>query len=237
MKKKIIYIAMIGLLSSLSSCMLFTPSSSKMFARAQKMAPYDAIIVPGVPYDSSIGKWSDVMKIRVYWSHYLYTHGIAKNIIYSGSAVYTPFVEGKIMAMYAEQLGIPKENIFIDSNAEHSTENLYYSYYLAQKQGFTKIAVATDPFQAYMLRKFPKKVSITMDFIPIVFKTLGALELKDLEIDCQSARMCDFVALPERESFWKRMQGTMGKNIRPVPEDIRFIPSVQNVQLENTSDQ
>lgn len=213
----------IALLTLLSSCIFFAPSRAhKKFGKAEAKAPYDVIIVPGVPFDSANGKWSDIMKLRVYWSHYLYTHGITKNIIYSGSAVYTPYVESKIMALYAEQLGIPKEHIFVDTCAEHSTENIYYSYYLAQRQGFCKIALATDPFQSYLLRRFPKKMGVKIDFIPAVFKTVGTIEMKDWEIEPEMARADNFVALPERESFWKRFRGTLGKNIRYVPEDPRF---------------
>lgn len=228
MRIKWISILTMALLTLLSSCIFFAPSRAhKKFEKAQAKAPYDAIIVPGVPYDSSYGKWSDIMKLRVYWSHYLYTQGIAKNVIYSGSSVYTPYVESKIMALYAEQLGIPKEHIFLDTNAEHSTENVYYSYYLAQRAGFCKIAVATDPFQSYLLRRFPKKMGMKIDFIPMVFKTMGTFDMKDLTISPESARAARFVALPERESFWKRFKGTLGKNIRPVPEDPRFATHVE----------
>ncbi len=215
----------------LNSCIFFAPyKAPKLFHLAKSKAPYDAIIVPGVPYDSSYGKWSDIMKMRLYWGHYLYSTGIAKNVIFSGSAVYTPYIEAKIMAMYAEKLGIPKENIFLDTSAEHSTENIYYSYYIAQRMGFHKIAVATDPFQAYMLKSFPKKLHIEVDFIPIVFKTLTNFEMKDLIIEAELAKTDNFIALPERESFWRRFRGTMGKNIRPVAEDSRFTLRLHQVK-------
>src|SRR5438067_574875 len=61
---------------------------------------FDAIIVPGVPFEN--GRWSQTMKSRVGWSYYLYRKGIAKNIIYSGAAVYSPYVEARIMALYGE---------------------------------------------------------------------------------------------------------------------------------------
>ena len=56
------------------------------------------------------------------------TMGMAKNVMFSGSAVYTPYYESKIMALYAEAIGIPKERIYIETEAEHSTENIFYSY-------------------------------------------------------------------------------------------------------------
>ena len=180
------------------------------------MGPYDAIIVPGIPFDSSKGKWNSLMKMRVYWSVYLYKQGLAKNIIFSGSAVYTPYVEGKIMALYAEAMGVPREHIFVDSSAEHSTENVYYSYYIARKQGFKRIAIATDPFQSHFLRNYPKKINVNVQFVPIVFKTLFTLNMLDIEINPQSAYAENFVSLPKRESRSKRFQGTLGNNIKMV---------------------
>ncbi|MCR6640714.1 MAG: YdcF family protein [Sporocytophaga sp.] len=175
--------------------------------------PYDAIIVPGIPYPYENGNWHPVMKIRVYWSEYLYKKGIAKNIIYSGSAVYTPYVESKIMALYGEALGIPKENIFAETKAEHSTENLYYSYKMAQKMGFKRIALATDPYQDKLLRRFGKKFKLDVTHIPIVFDTLKQINKIDPKIIDSTAQVQNFISITERESFWKRWKGTLGKNI------------------------
>ena len=177
---------------------------------------YDVIVVPGVPFDSAAGKWSRIMKARVYWSKYLFDKGIASNIIYSGSSVYTPYYEGQIMAMYAEAIGIPKEHIFTEIKARHSTENIYYSYQEAKKMGFEKIGLATDPFQAKMLSRFIyEKVSPKIVIMPIVFDTLKAMEpqMKDPPIDYKQAYNKDFVSIRESESFWQRFQGTMGNKI------------------------
>ncbi len=197
-----------------SSCVFIRPSSSKQFSQAKKSGPYDAIIVPGIPFDGSKGKWNSLMKMRVYWSVYLYKQGLAKNIIYSGSAVYTPYCESKIMSLYAEAMGVPKDHIFIDSSAEHSTENVYYSYYIARKQGFETVAIATDPFQSHFLRNYPEKINVNVHFVPIVFKTLFSLNMRDIEINPESAYVENFVSLQKRESFGKRLQGTRGKNIK-----------------------
>ena len=113
---------------------IFLPTSLLKETIAQ---PADVIIVPGVQYAGN--KWSMVMKWRVYWSAWLYKKGLAKNIIYSGGAVYSPYTEAKIMAMYAEKLGVPAEHIFLETKAEHSTENLYYSFQLAKQKGFSLV--------------------------------------------------------------------------------------------------
>ncbi|MCU0462654.1 MAG: YdcF family protein [Bacteroidales bacterium] len=179
-----------------------------------KRNPYEVIIVPGVPFEDSTWNW--IMKGRVYWSKYLYDRGITKNVIYSGSAVYTPYVEAGIMALYAEKLGIPRENIFMERLAEHSTENVYYSYRLAKKMGFERIALATDQFQSKMLKRFTKKVvSRDVGIIPFVIDTLAAMQplMIDPEIDFQKAFVNDFTPLTERETKWERFRGTRGLDI------------------------
>jgi uncharacterized SAM-binding protein YcdF (DUF218 family) len=175
---------------------------------------YDIIVVPGVPLVN--GKWSNMMKERIYWSKYLFEKGIAKNIMYSGSAVYSPYYEAEIMALYAEALGIPKENIFTEIKAEHSTENIYYSYYLAKKLKFRSIALASDPFQTKMLKRFTRKiVSSEIDLIPIVYDSLIQMKsyVTEPQINIQKAFVANFKPLPEREGFWERFKGTRGHSI------------------------
>lgn len=179
-----------------------------------KETAYDVIIVPGVPYNDDF--WTDVLLGRIYWSYYLYENGITKNIIYSGSAVYTPYIESEIMAMYGHQLGIPKSVIFTETKAEHSVENVYYSYNLARKMGFKKIALATDPFQSRMIKRPSKKMDVDIDFIPFSVKMLDTLNmevLKNITIDSKNAYVKDFVSLEERKNFFQRLKGTLGRNI------------------------
>jgi uncharacterized SAM-binding protein YcdF (DUF218 family) len=133
----------------------FTQKTTKKLFRAAETETYDVIVVPGVPLEN--GRWSRTMKARVYWSKYLYDRGIAKNIMYSGSSVYSPYYEAEVMALYAQALGIPKEDILTETKAEHSTENIYYSYKKAKLLGFDRIALASDPFQTKLLRRYTQK--------------------------------------------------------------------------------
>ena len=205
---------------SLISCAYSSKAAKKLYRQALEKRPYDVIIVPGIPFEN--GKWGRVMKGRIYWSKYLYDQGLTRNIIYSGSDVYSPYVEGEIMAAYAVALGIPKEHIFSETRAEHSTGNVYYSYLLARKLGFKKIALASDPFQTRMLRRFTrKKVSDSIDLIPMVEEHLRKMEpeMTDPVINAEPAYRKDFVSLKKREGFWKRLRGTLGKNIDREPDD------------------
>jgi len=196
-----------------SSCGTGSKATSTMLQKATDHQ-YDLIVVPGVPLEN--GQWSRIMKARVYWSKYLIEKGIAKNVMYSGGAVYTPYVEAEVMAQYAAAIGIPKEKIFTEPMAQHSTENIYYSHKKAKKLGFKKIALATDPFQTRMLKRYIRnKISDEVALIPIVFDTLKTMETSmiDPALTFQTVDTTGFVALPERKGFFERMKGTMGKHV------------------------
>ncbi len=198
---------------TLSSCTFFRPSPNKLFRRALKNQPYDVVIVPGCPFDGIT--WSMAMKGRVIWATYLVKKGIAKNIIFSGAAVYTPYVEAKIMALYAQELEVPKEKIFVEDKAQHSTENIYNSYQMAKKMGFTKIAVASDPFQSNLLMGFTKRrFKLPIAHIPFVIDTLATIDDVNPIINAASAKVENFKSILEMQSKWYRFKGTQGKNIK-----------------------
>jgi len=197
-----------------SSCSFSAKTTRKKWSAARAAAPFDAIIVPGVPLEN--GQWSRTMKGRVYWAKYLYDQGITRHIIFGGAAVYTPYVEAEVMKQYALALGLPEDKLFTETQAEHSTENVYYGYQLAKAKGFTRIALASDPFQTKLLRRFVrKKVDPQVQLIPFVMDTLKMLApaMTDPVIDFSSMQRSPFVPITERESFWQRWRGTRGKNI------------------------
>lgn len=196
-------------------------SPEKSFEQASAFAPFDAIIVPGVPFDTA---WSRTMKGRVLWSYHLFQSGIARNIIYSGSAVYSPYVESRIMAEYAKELGIPTTHIFTEENAEHSTENLAYSLEVARQNGFERVALASDPYQTALLRSFARRRKLPVHFLPMIADTLNEKYAHiEVKINPETARVPGFVSIKDREGFFKRIMGTMGFNIKPhyAPRELR----------------
>jgi vancomycin permeability regulator SanA len=211
------YFFMIGLLVSsgiIFSCQYTKEAAQRRYDHASTKT-YDLVIVPGVPLEDP-KMWSRTMKGRVYWAKFLYDKGIAKNLMFSGSAVYSPYYEGMIMAMYAHALGVPQKNIFSEIRAEHSTENIYYSYKKGKKLGFKTFAVASDPFQTKQLARYTRmKVSSSIDIIPFVVDTLKTIEpyMVHPRIDYNQAYVKDFVPLTKRETWWKRQKGTWGWNI------------------------
>ncbi len=213
-KSNISYLSLLATAIILLNSCSFSEKTTGRYYKKAVTESYDMIAVPGVPFIET--GWDSTMKARVYWAKHLYDKGIAKNIMFSGSSVGSPYFEGEIMALYAIALGIPKKNVFTETKAEHSTENLYYVYLKSKKLGFTHIALATDPFQAKQLKRFArKKIGAHVGIIPIVFDTLRKMQplMINPKIDHQKAYDSNFVSLKSRESFWKRFRGTMGKNI------------------------
>ena len=175
----------------------------------QKAQTFDVAIVPGVPFYNN--HWDTVMKGRVLWAVALYRQGIVRHIIFSGSAVYSPYYEAMIMGLYARQIGIPAQHIFYEKQAEHSTENVFYSYQIAKQQGFKSIALVTDPFQSSLLKKFTRKRFATpIVHLPFLVDTLKKYNAIEPIIDPSSARKENFISITKREGFFKRFRGTLG---------------------------
>lgn len=169
---------------------------------------FDVAIVPGVPFNN---QWDSIMKGRVLWAAFLYKKGIVRNIIFSGGAVYSPYYEAAIMRLYGRQLGIPETNMFCDTLAEHSTENIYYSYEMARKLGFKTIALVTDPFQSALTGRFTKRrFATSIQHIPFIVDTLRKFNDVAIEIDPSPAYKAGFKSIVEREKQFKRFRGTLG---------------------------
>lgn len=205
------YIGIIGaVIVLMSSCLM---NGTRTYKKNVGTQPFDAIIVPGYPFED--GEWSTIIKLRVYWASFLYKNGIAKNIIFSGSSVYTPYVESKIMSLYAQKLGIPAANIYTEEQAEHSSENLYYSYKMAKRKGFRRVALTTDPFQTLFLKSFIKDMGFDdLVSLPINFQKLKMSEMTTPEIDPSSAFVENFSSLTVRQNSATRRMGTQGKFIK-----------------------
>lgn len=205
--------AILLLFAMFQSCAYSGKKATRLLEKA-KEKKYEIIVVPGVPFN--VPDWDRVMRGRVYWSKYLYDIGVTKNVMYSGSSVYSPYYEAKIMALYAEAIGIPKDRIFIETKAEHSTENIYYSFKLARKLGFNSVGLASDHFQTKSLKRFTRKrVSPNVGLIPWVMPIIRQMDpaMVTPQIPYNTALNDSFVSIKKREGFFKRLKGTWGKNL------------------------
>lgn len=193
-----------------SSCVSVYIIPNKQFNYAKSHSPFDAIIVPGIPYNEAEG-WDSIMKMRVIWSVYLYKQGLTKNIIYSGSSVYTPYYESKIMRLYAIKLGVDSNHIYTESEAKHGVENLYYSYKMGKEMGFENIAVATDPGQNLQIAYYGKPMASFVDFIPAIFTKISFSGSDTIHINPAPAYNNNFVPYIDNLSIKERLKRSAGK--------------------------
>ena len=210
--KIVIYLHAILIVALLLAHCSFSNYAKKSYQEATREKPFDVVIVPGVPFEKQTP--NDVMKMRVFWAKYLYDSGFTRNVIFSGSSVYSPYVEGVVMKIMADSLGIPPEHTFSETKAEHSVENVYYSWKMARHMGFQKIALATDPYQAGLLRSFIKEYCKGMKSIPIIFGTMNIKSKVLPVIDTSSAFVKNFVSIVDRQGFWERFSRTRGKRVK-----------------------
>lgn len=185
------------------------------YNRAMATGPLDAIIVPGIPYRNA--GWGTLMQRRVTWAAILYRNGVTKNIIFSGGAVYSPYKEAVVMGMYAQQLGIPPEHIFYDTLARHTIENVYYSYLIAKKQGFKRLAVCTDKYQNFFLQLMVRqRFAGAVTQVPVITDSIKKYQRPEPHIDAAAALIKDtahFVPLNKADNLRQRLGGMMGKDI------------------------
>lgn len=209
----VIYFLLIFVFVSQSSCISYKKRPARLFKTIiDKGLTFDAGIVPGYPFDGQ--KWDTIVKGRVLWAKYLYDKGIIRNIIFSGAAVYSPYYEAIIMGLYGEALGIPTNHIFYDTLAQHSTENIFYSYQIARKQGFKSLALVTDSVQSSLTKRFTKRRFETKIYhIPFLSDTLLKLNHVNPVIDPSTAFKKNFVSIKDEEKKFRRFRGTLGSFI------------------------
>ena len=183
--------------------------------------PYDAIIVPGYPFRPN-GKMNPIYKVRLYWAYHMYKTGKTKNIIVSGSAVHTPYVEAKVCALYLIEMGIDPDHIIMEDRAEHSLENVFYSMEIAKEHGFKKVAVVSDKAHSYMIKYLANKFDhqIEADFIPARwrFVILNYWNKFNLNIDHRKAYRPGFVHIAMKKTETQRNLGTSGVLWKPSSE-------------------
>jgi hypothetical protein len=109
---------------------------------------------------------------------------------------------------------VPEKDIFTEIKAQHSTENIWYSYKIAKAQGFKKIALATDPFQTKMTYGIARRRVKGIAFLPILEDTLRTLPHDTPSIDYQKYKVENFTSITESQNKFQRLMGTLGKHIK-----------------------
>lgn len=105
--------------------------------------PPDAIVVLGCPSDED-GSLSECQKGRAAQAALAWSRGYAKHFIVTGGAVHTPFSESDAIAAGMEAMGVPAESIYLEGEALHTDENVFFSMRLAERLGFSKVGVLSS---------------------------------------------------------------------------------------------
>lgn len=199
MKPTYVFLKLLLIACVFSSCSILNHHTVATYNRNVLHGPFDVVIVPGLPYDTA--NINPMLKARILWAKELYHNGIARNIIFSGNAVHSPYVEAVVMKMMADSLGIPNHHTFIEDKALHSNENIAYGVALANQMGFKKIAVATDPIQAILMQKYKRDNNYDVHLLPFSITAMPLYYKTPVPaINHQVAFVADFVPLKERES-------------------------------------
>jgi hypothetical protein len=115
---------------------------ARLEQREAPTVPFDAVIVPGCPSHDD-GRPSRCQVGRALWAAILWERGWATRFITSGSDVHSPYVEAEAIAQVMTTLGVPADRIWLERDALHTDENMYYSLAIAQMLGARHIAVAS----------------------------------------------------------------------------------------------
>ncbi|WP_338442245.1 YdcF family protein [Synechococcus elongatus IITB4] len=105
---------------------------------------FDVIIVLGSPANSDGGP-SEVMKQRVIEGVKRFYQGQAKHILFTGSAVYSEFIEADVMSEFAHSLGVPKDAILTDTKSKNTYQNIFNSIGVMRDQNWLSALVVTSP--------------------------------------------------------------------------------------------
>jgi len=198
MRRKFFFALCILSVFLFSSCSFFNHHAAVIYNTAIKKAPFDVVIIPGLPYDSA-GR-NPLFKARMLWAKELYNTGVVKNIIFSGAAVHSPYVEAMVMKIMADSMGIPTRHTFIEDKALHSNENVFYGVKLASSMCFKNIAVATDPIQTFIIKKITQKKYQQISFLPFNFTAMPGFYKGSIpKINASDAFVENFVPLKQRE--------------------------------------
>jgi hypothetical protein len=117
--------------------------AAQLELRGAPEQPFDAVIVPGCPSEPD-GSLSPCQMARAVWAAHVWELGWTRGFITSGAAVHSPFVEAEALAAAMAALGVPADRIWLEPNALHTDENIFFSLGIARTFGWHHLAVAAQ---------------------------------------------------------------------------------------------
>lgn len=176
---------------------------------AEQVKPFDVLLVPGTPYFQE--GMTEVMLNRLLWAEHLYKKGFSKYIMFSGAAVYTPFIEGCILREYAMLLGIPGDKILVEPKAENSVDNIYYANLQAREMDLKDMLVATDTYQSLRYSRFQKQTNIQFNMAPMQVDSLDLNFRFQTTINDSVCYQQGWIDYKKRKAWYERFARSGGK--------------------------
>lgn len=143
---------LLGLLGLVPGCAdlrdLFTPYQPRpaevqaMLAWPHRPAPLDVAVVLGCPADDD-GQASLCELCRIKSAVRAYREGRVRNLLFSGNAAHSPFVEADVMADLAEQNGVPKDHVLREPRAYTTWQNLRYAKQLLDEKKLQTVLIVS----------------------------------------------------------------------------------------------
>lgn len=125
--------------------------------KPQNHKHYEIAIVLGSPANDD-GSLSRIQKTRADAAIQLYRNRKVNKILLSGSNVTNAYVEAKVMAAYVIGKGIPEADIYLETKARNTFENLKFSKNICEQMHIKNVIVVTSRFHArraqFMVKKF-----------------------------------------------------------------------------------
>lgn len=85
---------------------------------------------------------------------------------------------------------------------------------LAKAEGFKSIALATDPYQSYLLRGFTRRRFTTPIYhIPFVVDSLAVYNGLHPKVDMAHLKKKRWTSIVDQQGFGERFRGTLGRDI------------------------
>ncbi|MEJ7729246.1 MAG: YdcF family protein [Polyangiaceae bacterium] len=104
---------------------------------------HDVIIVLGCPTEDD-GAPSACQMARADIAIRLMDAGYGQRFITTGGAVQNAFVEAETLATLLVERGVPEADIFLEPQAEHTDENIYYATQIMLQEQYRSAVVVSD---------------------------------------------------------------------------------------------
>jgi vancomycin permeability regulator SanA len=205
--KSIINIILGGLLIlTTNSCS--TSNEVTSYMEAYKKPPYEVVIIPASSYTNERYMFFS----KVYWAKHIYDQKLAQKIMYTGGRInHNQFLEAENMAYYTEEVGVPGDDIIIETQSNYNLEEIYYGLKKCIDEGFERIVVASNKQECSYWKNIVKKynLNIQVDYLPINYQFTNHAVIVPVDIP-QGSISNNFNSQYKKEEInWKDLQISM----------------------------